>query len=520
MKHATLFIALLLHFFGLMHAQGWEVYSASDAVTNYARYHNDIWTISGSGLSKVNMLTGKTTTWNTINSDLPDYYCNVLNIDSTGGIWLANQNGPWSKLIRFDGTNFELITEVNGQSFYGIYDIQTTPDGRVWINLALGQQNFQVFDQGQFTPVIKPPFDFVVSYGDIGVDKESHVWTVLRSTTEFETTIGEFDGVSWTIHDLSIFGPPAQDDDVFAHDNEGNVYFLKKDLNTPKLLKYNGQEWNEIPLPLTAKLTEAITNPLFVDQQNQIWLSVADSMLLNYDGQNWNEFSLTGIGFPNGQPDKLFMIDQEHWWLMYDTYDDSYSSRSLYTYNGATVKQVNLSNSDIPSNYVNDIIVDEWNTKWFSTNRSLIKFDGEKFTPIHSPDERTYPWPIGSNKSGGIWLHPDDSNLSLFDGVTFSKFLLRDQAGIPLDYIPKYQIDLLGRYLICTSGEPKIIVFDHGQTIYLPIIRYELQPGLDYTAYPNHATADSSGQIFAIANHLYRLEADSTWTVIPLWEDG
>ena len=175
MKHSTLFFAILLHFFGHTHAQGWQVYSASDAVTNYARYQNDIWTISGSGLSKVNILTGKTTTWNTINSDLPEYYCNVLNIDSTGGIWLGNQNGPWSKLIRFDGNNFESFTEVNAHSFYGISDIQTTPDGKVWINLSIGQENLQLYDQGQFSTVLKPPFDFVVSYGDIAVDKESHI---------------------------------------------------------------------------------------------------------------------------------------------------------------------------------------------------------------------------------------------------------------------------------------------------------------------------------------------------------
>ncbi len=529
MKLPRIFLTLLLTtLLGIAHSQEWRLYTASDAVRNFVRYQNDIWTISGSGLTKVDMQTSETQTWNTINSDLPDYACDIISVDSSGTIWLGlsdNYNGsgiPSSKLIRFDGSNFETITDINGIEIHNVSGIETTPDGKVWIYASTSNTSLFSYEQGAFLQIPLPSSDFTYgnSAANFGLDAQSHVWTVLINTASDKAMVGEFDGSQWTLHDLSAFGQEPDPNVAWAHDLLGNVYLLIKGHISPnQLIQYNGQQWNEINLPSIGDAARYIDHPLFVDSDNQLWLSLSDNSLQYYNGITWNEFYPHNFGLNNGQPDKFYINDQGHWWIMYDHYDDSYSTRSLYRYDGTSTQQVDLSNSSLPSNHVNDIMVDELNNKWFSTIRSLVKFDGGTWVTIHAPDESTYPWPIGSNRTGGVWLFPYENYISLFDGVTFSKIFPEDTNGVPLDIFGGYKADALGRLLV-TTGSPNVFVYDHGQTVFLDSIFYESSQG---ELRPDHAydvATDASGQIYAVGSGLHRLKPDSTWTNIRLWDSN
>lgn len=526
MKLTRIFLILFLSgFVGIAQSQEWHLYTASDAVANFTQYHSDIWTISGSGLSKVDMQTGGIQTWNTINSDLPDYACEIISVDSSGTIWLGQSDSFFgsgihgSKLIRFDGSNFETITTINGVEINNISGIETTPDGKVWIYASTNKNSLFRYDQGTLLQIPLPSNDYTYgnSHANFGIDAQAHVWTVLNDTTSGQAIVGEFDGNQWTLHELSAFGQEPDPKDAWAHDLLGNVYLLIKGHISPtQLLRYDGQQWNEINLPPIGDAARYIDHPLFVDSENQLWLSLSDNSLQYYDGTTWHEFYPHSFGLNNGQPDKFYIDEQGHWWMLYDHYDDSYSTRSLYRYDGIAAQQVDLSNSGLLSNYVNDIIVDEYNNKWFSTVRSLVKFDGTQWLSIHAPDENTYPWPIGSNRTGGIWLFSLESYMSLFDGVAFTKILPQEIIGEPISIYYGYEADPLGRFLAALLS-PNIFVYDHGHGILLDSVFYASPDGNVLPDNLYDVTADPSGRIYAIGSSLHRLEADSSWTHIPLW---
>jgi uncharacterized repeat protein (TIGR01451 family) len=521
---AFIFAFLLLQFNQITYAQEWRLFSASDAVTEMAQYHNHMWTISGSGLSKVNRQTGEVTIWNTVNSNLPHYNCHVMAIDSSGIVWLAFEisssgTGP-SILVKFNGVAFETISEINGNPIYHISDIIVAPDGKVWMYMRAGGSKVFVYDQNQFLPVDPPSTDyqFGTYESNLGTDSHSHLWIVLTDTLSDQNVLGEYDGIQWTIHDVSAFDNKPEIWDKWAHDDLGNVYlFMDGHINPFELIRYDGIQWSEVPLPESAEDVQYIEHPIYVDNQNRVWLSLATNKMLRYESNTWIEINLNDFGFHNGQPDKFLEDEEGHWWLMYDHYDDSYSIRSFYHFDGIKAQMINLSNSEIPSNIVNNILVDELNNKWTSTRRSLIKYNGNEWISFYAPDESIYPWPIGSNRNGGVWLFPYEYHITQFDGLDFNKTLLFDSNGLPIEDITGYIVDQKGRFLLA-NWETNVIVYDHGQTLYLDSIRYEYEPGLFFTDHAYDVASDSSDQIYAIGNNLYRMEADSTWTTIPLWD--
>ena len=72
----------------VLRAQEWRLYSATDAVRDFAPYQGQLWIISGSGLTRMSITTQERTTWNVLNSDIPDCFYNKMAIDSNGHVWL------------------------------------------------------------------------------------------------------------------------------------------------------------------------------------------------------------------------------------------------------------------------------------------------------------------------------------------------------------------------------------------------------------------------------------------------
>jgi|GEM_PF-2204053 len=506
------------------HSQEWRLYSSSDAVDAFSLYHDDIWAISGSGLSKINIYTGDKQTWNTLNSDLPDYRMNVMSVDSAGTIWMGIVGEITSKIIRFNGNSFETITDINGHQIHNILDIETTPDGKVWIYAHTSPVTLYRYEQNQFTTVPLPPGNFVYgpnAYSRIGVDDESHIWTVLVDTLLDQRVISEYDGQQWTIHDASSTGVIPRDDYIWGHDHQGNIYVLLKDLQTPELLKYDGSQWSQISLPALASETRYVFHPMYVDRQGQIWLTLTNNTILRYDGNSWTTLDLNDFGFSNGEPDQLLLDQQDHWWMRYLHHDAYYKPSYLYQFDGVNSNKVDLSNSSLPSNSLQSIVVDELNNKWSEANLNLLKFDGQQWTSIPSPDENTYPNPIGSNRNGGVWLYPPQGNSALeqFDGVTISTIPISKPDGAPFQFPNFYMVDQHGRF-IGAYYDPQVVVFDHGKTNYLDSILYEYSPGEFFLDYPYGVAIDSTDHIYVMGGtQLYRLETDSSWTSIPLWDN-
>src|SRR5687767_3532792 len=103
-----LFLTILISSFfvsSILHGQEWKLYTSADAVKDFRAYKGDLWITSGSGLTRLDMTTLEKSTWNIVNSEIPDYYYNRIAIDSNGMIWLGVRGSTYSSIARFDGMN-------------------------------------------------------------------------------------------------------------------------------------------------------------------------------------------------------------------------------------------------------------------------------------------------------------------------------------------------------------------------------------------------------------------------------
>lgn len=114
----------------LSFTQEWQLFTASDAVSDFCLVENELWIISGSGLSKVDIHTGARITWDLVNSDIPDYAFDEITVDPQGRVWLGERYGSMDDaLVMFDGNTWHSFTHINGYEIGAIRDLMTTPDG-------------------------------------------------------------------------------------------------------------------------------------------------------------------------------------------------------------------------------------------------------------------------------------------------------------------------------------------------------------------------------------------------------
>jgi len=153
--------------------------------------------------------------------------------------------------------------------------------------------------------------------------------------------------------------------------------------------------------------------------------------------------------------------DPNYWWKTYNTqnstvptnsllkiridkFDNKWictSTKGLIKYDGNTFSVFNTSNSGIPSNAVNDILITD-NYLWTATNHGIGRYDGSNWVVYNIsnsliPDENITS--IINDKDNNIWAGTN-SGLLKFDGVSFQLFN-RANSGISSDNISALGVD-------------------------------------------------------------------------------
>jgi uncharacterized repeat protein (TIGR01451 family) len=516
----TFLLSILFTSFTL-YAQDWRLYSSDDAVEDFAAYKGDLWITAGSGLTRLNMNTLEKTSWNTVDSELPDYFSNKIAIDSAGQVWLAVYGNIHSKILRFDGQSFETITHINGREVNNLLDMEVTPDGMIWMMANTIPNTLYAYDQSQFTAIPLPGASFTYhrnSQSNICAGKNNHVWAILADSDSEKHFVGEYDGSEWVLHDLSAYQVVPEGEDAWALDQDGNIYLLCKDRDSPVLMQYDGQVWTVITLPQAAVGARYINEPLSIDDQNHIRILVDSSALLYHDGVQWSMIQLSTLGFTGSQPEKLLIDPQDRWWLIQEEETDYFPLSKLFHQNGSGTNSIDLSNSTLPTNELYSIYVDDLNNKWLRSIMGLIRFDGQSWTPISLPETLDLFDPIGSDGAGGIWMETYDNYIGHFDGLTASAIPVTNPSGIPVEWVEVFEVDNKGR-MFAGGFESQIMVFDHGEISWLPQSIYYIDPNFSFPDYPNALAFTSDGTLYSLGSQLYRFEADSTWTPYPLWDE-
>ncbi|HEY3386149.1 MAG TPA: hypothetical protein VGK46_06555, partial [Saprospiraceae bacterium] len=499
------------------YAQEWRIFTAADAVNDLELDQDNLWTIAGSGLSKINIHTGIIQNWNTVNSGLPDYAFNYIAVDSADHVWMAGKSN--NRITRFDGTNFETITTINGNNLRSLSGIVVAPDGKVWLNTVTVTPETQdgrlfFFENDQFTEIDPPSAEWFMS-NPLAVDTSSHLWGIFHKTQHTDYIIGEYDGTQWIQHDISSLGARVGHNDELMGDSKGNMYILIGKSTSPNFLKYDGSEWHPIPLP--ASINDFINHerPIYIDPQDRVWINLENGTFIRYDGQDWTTISMSSLGIDGGFPDGVRMDKNDHLWIIHKN-EYFGSDRTLRYYDNVSATIVDLSNVPLSTNGIRQIVIDPQNNKWILAANGLIKFNGTEFINIGQAEE--YYSMVGPNYNGGVWLNTFNSFISQFDGLTVSTIDITNPEGIPYTFVQNTIVDQHGK-LYVASGDKQIVIFDHGKMTYLDsidILYFDIPVSQDWVY---EVQVDHDGRLYNMGYSLNRLEDDSTWTEIPLWSE-
>ena len=186
------------------------------------------------------------------------------------------------------------------------------------------------------------------------------------------------------------------------------------------------------------------------DQSGNLWIG-ADYVTFKYDGVNLINIGSNGPHYANS-----FEIKNGILWV--GTY-----GYGLYKYDGLTWTNYNMSNSGIPSNFVQKIAIDTSNNIWMggysgssSNDKGLIKFDGTTWTNYNTsnssiPRDPIFDIVIDSNEN--LWIANGDGNnpggLVKFNGTTFT-LTNTSNSNLPTNIFLDLDIDNLGRLVLST----------------------------------------------------------------------
>ena len=370
------FFSLLFSFAFLSYIQAqsfsaWINYSFSQRVSGIDFNGNDIWISTQGGLVKYNKKTAEKTYYNRANSNLPDNNLIGLFVNTNDEVWIG---GKYYGIGKFNGKQCIIYNESNS-------------------GLPFDQAN-----------------------GHIKIDKNGNLWIA-----SFRW-MARFDGTNWkswkTGSDISAF-PIISD---FIIDNKGVVWLC----STDGLGKIENDEYSVIP-----GLYGGTNQCMAFDNNMGIWIGIEGGGLYQYTGSTFTNYTTSNSCLPTNLIYSISFDSNNIMWLgtteglvkfnistcvIYkpsqtekallrvkaadnDTIWCGSLSGKLLCFNGKDFTSIDLSNSPLKNNYINDILVDNSNNTWIGTKQNLVKKSGNPVLSLF--DRSTYA--LAKDNTGAVW---------------------------------------------------------------------------------------------------------------------
>ncbi|MBN1593784.1 MAG: DUF1573 domain-containing protein [Candidatus Coatesbacteria bacterium] len=281
--------------------------------------------------------------------------------DLNGDYWFATYQGA----SRFDGTNWYSYTYANGRlSSDHVNDIAVSPDGHVWLSTDNGLNRIN----GAETVV----YD-VASYGDVGLvtdwgydlvfDADGNLWIATSRG------VMVFDGENFETH----LGAGLRSNFITCVEPEGRTtyWFGTDDSGVNRLNDTGIYGWYGLVSDAISDISSHLEAGRWYD-----WFGGAGGTTI-YDGTNWWNPGLVAVPYRI----EVEYVDSEadnqkfHKWIC--TQGQGVFERSGI-YGNFTENTYTVANSDLLSDTVNSVTIDEDHTKWFGTDMgvSILGSDG------------------------------------------------------------------------------------------------------------------------------------------------
>lgn len=156
------------------------------------------------------------------------------------------------------------------------------------------------------------------------------------------------------------------------------------------------------------------TTCLEVDNQNKIWIGTENKGLIVYDGINWINYSTENSLLPSN---KILAIAKDNLGNILIGTD-----KGLAKYVNGSFEIYNVTNSNLPNNYIADIAVYN-NEIWLATKSGLANFKQGSFVVYNSSNSQlpeNYITAVGFDKLGVLYIGTYASGIVKMDGNNFT----------------------------------------------------------------------------------------------------
>lgn len=290
---------------------------------------------------------------------------------------------------------------------------------------------------------------------DVAVDKNGATWLAISSDLyqynelNFEQIKGSSFGTHRGINDL-------------AFDEEGNLWIG----TTNGIHKYDGSSFTNMEVPEIVNVTEIAIAPdgkIYVaGLKGQKFISKGGGLAV-YDGASWKNYNSENSNLPDNYVEDLSFDSNNNLWLVAGKED-----RGVTMFDGSTWTNYDKANSGLESNKVRAIEFDKNGVGWFGTARGLTSFDGEKWETYSMKDLTLGPAysimknfssepdlvTIAIDKEDVMWIGTNGEGVIRIDGDARS-IIKEENSPMLSDKVHKIIVDPANRKWFITGFSPE-----------------------------------------------------------------
>lgn len=219
-------------------------------------------------------------------------------------------------------------------------------------------------------------------------DSDGNIWM-----TSYRYGIGKLEGNKCTVYNSSNSGLLSdQMCDAIIIDKENNKWIGSAGC----LTKFDGNKWESWTTPNSSIYNNWFIHSLKFDKENVFWVGgiMEDQYLARFDGKELQ--LIDGI---IGEVNKIEFDNNGVMWLA--------TKGGLMKYDGSQFVSYTTQNSNIPENYLSDLVIDDKGNIWLACLRNLVCFDGKDFIKYETPlinDDNNFIRSLVISNDQTIWL--------------------------------------------------------------------------------------------------------------------
>jgi len=335
------------------------------------------------------------TTANT-STQLMNNYVNCINFDAKGKAWIGTDE---SGISVFDGKNWSNIIDIGNKKIFKTNCITKDAKGNIWVGTVDGFWKFDGFTWTNFSSSTTQGKFYHGSVWAIKVDSKENIWlATLHGLVKFDGSVFttyklssdpnanrvtslaidskdiiwagtrnglacKFDGTSFTNYN-NVAGMEGYQIQSIGIDSENTKWLCTTGAG---IFKFNDTTWTRVTK--LDGLCGDVIMAMAIDSKGNKWFTTLDNGVCLLDSSGWHSFNQTNSEIASNSVNSVIIDNAENIWFGTDL--------GVSKYNGKT--WTNLKSNGLPNNLIFDIEFDPDGSKWFATNNGISKFDGTRW---------------------------------------------------------------------------------------------------------------------------------------------